>query len=153
MDSIDAEMKAFIESEVAVVVGTRDDTLVPEATFGWGPRVLEGGHEVEMFIDRRPGEKTIANLRSNGAFAATFASPISYLAVQLKGWCAEIGEAAAQDQPWIDKHREAFMEALRARGLPAHVTRNYWTQEVVRVRLRAEEYFNQTPGPGAGAKL
>jgi hypothetical protein len=134
-------------------VGTRSNDLLPETTRGWGGRALEGGQEVELFVDRDAGKTTVENLRSNRLIAVTFASPVTYRALQLKGWCVEIGEAAPDDKAWIERHRTAFSEALRARGQPLHVSRNLWSTDVVRVRFLVNECFDQTPGPGAGRKL
>jgi hypothetical protein len=153
MAVIDNELKDFIESEVGILFGSRDAGLSPEVTHAWGARVLEGGNEVELFVDRDAGARTVANLKANRLVAATFASPITYRSVQLKGWCLAIEEPAAADAPWIERHREAFAESLRARGLASHVSRTLWSKDVVRVRFQIDESFDQTPGPGAGKKL
>jgi hypothetical protein len=153
MAEIDEDLKAFLESDVAMVVGTRDSELTPEVVMGWGPRVCEGGREVELFVDRAKGQRTLANLRDNRLLAITCTSPITYRSVQLKGWCIEIGDPVPDDEPWVAHHREAFSESARARGLPAHVTRNLWSRDVVKLRLLVEERYDQTPGPGAGKKL
>jgi hypothetical protein len=151
-DVIDDELKSFLEADVAATVGTRSADLAPEVAYAWGPRVL-GPREMHLFLDRAASERVVANLNDNRMMAATFANPITYAAVQLKGWCAEIGEAQPEDAPWVEKHRQGFMEALRARGLPAHVTRSLWSSDVIRIRFVVEESFEQTPGPGAGRKL
>jgi hypothetical protein len=150
---IDEARKDFIESGVSIIVGTRDGDLVPEIARGWAPRVLDGGSEVEFFIDEPASARTLENLRSNGLIAMTMTDPISFIALQLKGWRTDIGEPHPDDQPWIDRHREMFTEGLRARAIPALISRNYWSSKVIRVRFHVDEAYDQTPGPGAGGKL
>jgi hypothetical protein len=150
--TIDEEMKALIE-DAAVVIGTRDSDFVPEMTYAWGPRVLDGGRQVDLFVDRDAAKQTLANLRTNRQIAASCGNPINYQAVQLKGWCVEIADPTPQDEAWVERHREAFSEAIRARGVPSHVTRTLWSRYIVRIRLSVDEVYDQTPGPGAGRKL
>ncbi len=152
MSLIDAGLKAFLESNVAVVVGTRDAQLAGEVTTAWGPRPLDE-HEVELFVDREASQKTIENLKDNRLLAVTCTSPITYESVQLKGWCVAIGEPGPGDYEWIARHRDAFSASVRARGMPAHVTRTMWSRDVVKLRLLVQDRFDQTPGPGAGRKL
>jgi predicted pyridoxine 5'-phosphate oxidase superfamily flavin-nucleotide-binding protein len=152
MTFMEEELKTFVESEVTVYIATRDAELQPEAGFAWAPRMISD-NELEVFVDREASAKMVANLRENRQVAVTLSSPITYRSIQLKGWCAEIREPASDDAPWVDRHRTMVTEALRARGLPAHVSRTYWSRDVVRLRCMIETKYDQTPGPGAGAKL
>jgi hypothetical protein len=149
---IDEDLKTFLHSDVAMVVGSRDAELKPEVTAGWGPRVA-GAQELEFFVDRPKSGQLLENLKQNRLLAVTCTSPITYRSVQLKGWCVAIAEPEPEDAPWLARHREAFAESVRARGLPAHVSRNMWSTEVVKLKLLVEERYDQTPGPGAGKKL
>jgi hypothetical protein len=150
---IDEALKTFIESEVAATVGTCNADLIPAITFGWGPRVLPRSYEVEVFLDRAAAAQVVANLNDNRRIAVNMGSPITVRAVQIKGWCVEIGEAAPEDAAWIQRHRDEYGEAMRARGVPSHVTRSTWSRDVIRLRFAVEEVFDQTPGPGAGKRL
>ena len=150
---IDDEMKTFLESDVDLFVGSRDEQLVPSTVRAWGPRVSEGGASVELFIDMPAGSQLVANFRSNGRVAATFNNPMTNRTIQLKGRCLEIGDPASEDWAWIERHRSSFAETVAYFGYPAHIVRNLWSMQVKRVRFSVEDAFNQTPGPGAGARL
>src|SRR5688572_22692208 len=152
MTFMDEEMKTYVESEVTVYIATRDADLQPEAGFAWGPRLVSDD-ELEVFVDREASAKIVANLRENRQVAVTLSSPITYRSLQLKGWCADIREPATEDAAWVDRHRTMVTEALRARGLPAHVSRTFWSRDVLKLRCMIEARFDQTPGPGAGGKL
>ena len=152
MTFMQEELKTFVESQVMVYVATRDAALQPEAGLGWGPRMTSAS-ELEVFVDGAAAEKIVANLRENRQIAVTFASPITHRSVQVKGWCSDIGEPVEEDTPWIERHRTMVTEVLRARGTPAHVSRTWWSRELVKLRCVVEQRFDQTPGPGAGGKL
>jgi hypothetical protein len=152
MTFMDEEMKTYVESEVTVYIATRDADLQPEAGFAWAPRLVSE-NELEVFVDRAASAKIIANLRENRQVAVTMSSPISYRSLQVKGWCSEIREPDEADGPWVERHRTMVTEALRARGLPAHVSRTYWSRDVVKLRCMIESRFDQTPGPGAGGRI
>jgi hypothetical protein len=150
---IDAMLKAFLEAEVTIYVGTRAADLTPEITMGWGMRVQPEGREVDIFIDRAAGARTLENLRTSRLIAVTCASAITFQTVQVKGVCTEIEAPTQDDLVWVNGHREAYAEAVRFRGIPPHVSSSTWSRDVMRVRFLVNELFDQTPGPGAGKKL
>ena len=152
MAVIDAELKAFLEPDRVVSVGTCSEDLTPSGVRGWGPTVAEDG-SVLLFIDRPSATDAIANLRDNGRIAATFVSVSDLRSVQLKGRCVEVGDPRPEDWPTIEQHRLAFTEAVALLGYPKHLMRNLWSTQVVKVRFIVEEIFDQTPGPGAGRAI
>ena len=146
------DLKTFVESEVTVYVATRDADLQPEAGFAWAPRLISPD-ELEVFVDREPAAKIVANLRENKQVAITLSSPITYRSLQMKGYCVDVREPTSEDAPWVERHRTMVTETLRARGMPAHVSRTYYSRDVVKLRCIIEARFDQTPGPGAGGRL
>ena len=150
---IDADLKAFIESGVAVLVSTGDAERRPCVTYGWGPRVREDGRTIDVFLDEPRAGQTLANARANGHMAMTVAGPVSYRSVQLKGIFAESGDATADDEAWVVKHREAFVIETSLVGDPPDAIRGMWMDDIVRLSFVAERAFDQTPGPGAGKPL
>jgi hypothetical protein len=81
----DEELKAFLESDVAIVVGTCDRDLVPEIVRGFAARVVRDGDVIELFVGRAAAEQTLANLQMNRHISVTFSSPNDYRTVQIKG--------------------------------------------------------------------
>lgn len=149
---IDAGLKAFLEAAVAVVVGTRDAELTPETCRAWGPRVLADGRSVELLVDRAPAARTLANLAQNGLAAVNFVDD-TYRAVQLKGRCAEAGEADTCDRERAERHHARYARALARFGLDPGISRLHWSTDVVKLRLSVAALFDQTPGPAAGRPL
>jgi hypothetical protein len=150
---IDAALKAFIESGVAVLVSTGDAERRPHVTWGWGPRVRDDGRTIDVFVDTARAAQTLANARANGHIAMTVSGPVTYRSAQFKGTFADSGEATPADAEWVERHREAFVVETSLVGDPPDKIRSMWMDEVMRVSFVVERAFDQTPGPGAGKPL
>ncbi len=151
--AIDADLKEFVESGVAVLVGTGDAQRRPHVTYGWGPRVRDDSSTIDVFIDEARAAQTLANARENGRVAMTIADPVSVRSVQFKGTFIDTGEATPEDIAWVQRHREAFVVTTSLVGDPPAIIRGLWMDDVVRLSFRAELAFDQTPGPNAGKPL
>jgi hypothetical protein len=154
-----AEVKAFIERGVSVMLGTRDSELVPEIVRAWGPRVSRDRKGLSVCVAMAAGAKTVANLRDNGRLAVTFALPADSNAIQLWGRCTGTGPPQPDDLTAVHQHREAFTQLNKSLGVPPPFIEALWQRELagspdmVAIRFVAEQIFNQTPGPGAGSSL
>ena len=153
MYRIDENLKDFIESGVATLVGTGDAAGRPQIAFGWAPRVIDADGVMEVFIDTARAERTLDNLRENGRIAVTFAHPVSYRSVQLKGQFRDVSETSADDMAYVQQRREGFVTATSLIGDPPDVIRAMWLDDVVGVTFAVEHAFDQTPGPTAGQPL
>jgi hypothetical protein len=157
--SIPPELKAFLESGVSVLVGTRSQALVPELVRAWGPRVSRDRRSVSVCIAMAGSARTLDNLRDNGRVAATFAFPVTARAMQLWGRCTGTGPAQRQDLSEVQKHRAAFVDLNERIGVPRPFVEALWQRELagspamVKIQFVAEQFFDQTPGPGAGSPL
>jgi hypothetical protein len=152
MYRIDDDLKEFIESGVATIVGTGDADGRPHMTMGWGPRVTADG-SVDVFLDKERAAQTLADLEWNGRIAVTVVHPVTVRSVQLKGRYCESGEPDATDREWVERHREAFSVSTALVGDPPGVIKNLWLEETVRVVFEVDGAFDQTPGPEAGKPL
>lgn len=154
MFHIDDELKDLVESGVAVVIGTTDADRRPNVVYGWGPRVVEDGRLLQVFLERARSAPTCQNLDATGAVAITVADPITYRSVQFKGRHRRTEPAAEGDEAWVRRHRQAFSSAVALVGDSPGVRRNAWMEdELLRLEVELEAAFDQTPGPNAGAPL
>jgi hypothetical protein len=153
MYRINAELKEFIESGVAVIVATGSAEGRPHVRYAWGPRVHEDGSTVDVFLDAARAETTLTNLRDNGRIAMTVAHPVNYRSAQFKGLFRGEGDPGEDDLVWVERGREAFLVSTSLVGDPPESIRNLWLPEVVRVTFSVEQAFDQTPGPDAGRPL
>jgi hypothetical protein len=153
------EIKAFLESGVSVLIGTRDLELVPEITRAWGPWVSEDRGSVHLCVPLATSGRTLDNLAGNGRIAVSCALPTNLRSVQLKGTCVETTEPDAADLAAVERHREAFAALNERIGVPRQRIETLWKRELeplpalVKLRFVPEQIFDQTPGPDAGSPL
>ncbi len=149
---IEAELAAFLTSGNSVVVATRNAALVPHATRGSGLRVLPPDR-LEVFLPRATSERSLADLRDNGAIAVCTSSPVDFRTYQLKGRYLGVSECSAEDLLLCERQWRAFAERVVPFGVPRARVRNLWLFDCLKVEVQVAEVFAQTPGPGAGARL
>ncbi len=151
---VSAELASFLESGIAILVGSRDARLFPECMRGVGARVEAGGEELTVFLPEAAAGRTLANLADNGRAAVGFSRAGDHRSFQVKGRVVALGPATEADRSWIERYRCAWATELAAVvGLPSRITLRmaYWPAHAVRIRVEA--VFVQTPGPGAGGRL
>jgi hypothetical protein len=152
MAVLPADLSQFLDSVVAIVVATSDEHLKPEVTRGWGMRVLEDGATVCVSIDRLRSQQTLENLRRHDKIALACIRP-DYVARQFKGRCLQITEAEAEDIARIEHHHRLYIDTGAEFEVPEAIVRHHWSSDVVTLRCRIDEVFDQTPGPAAGSVL
>ncbi len=150
---ISNEVATFLESGLSILVGTRDDRLVPEAVRGCGARVLAGGTELLVLVPDATGGPTFANLASNGRIAVTFCRPRDHRSLQLKGQVIEVGPAPADERAFVDRYRCQLAQELAVVGVAPRICFRMAAWPAHAVRMRVAAAFVQTPGPGAGASF
>lgn len=157
--SISAELKAFLESGVSVVVGTRDTGLIPEVTRAWGLMVSKDRKSISLCAPLATSSKTLDNLAGNGQMTVCCSLPTSYKTVQLNGQCIETTDPSRTDLAAVERHREAFGRLNERIGFPRQRTETFWRRELessralIKLRFVPEQVFDQTPGPDAGSLL
>jgi hypothetical protein len=151
----DEETRAFLESGCGLIVGTVAPDGAPYAGRGWGLDVLEDGPpaRLRLLLDA-DDEGTIANLTDGAAVAVTATNIRTLRSVQLKGRArgteVHTPEDEARGQRYID---EFFADVEAVDGVPRERFEHFTPIGVVVCTLEAHERFDQTPGPGAGARV
>src|SRR5262245_41249318 len=155
--AIDGPLEALIESGVSVVVGTRDEGLVPEIVRAWGPHVNRDRHTIRVCVPEATSVRTRTNLVGNGRIAVSFSLPTTYETVQLKGRHLRTTRPTAENLRRLDRHRESFAALNESIGVPRARVEAFWRRELagsplfVTIHFAVHAIFNQTPGPAAGA--
>jgi len=149
---ISAELSAFIEKGVSILVGSRDAGLAPECLRAIGVQV-ESSSELTVFLPASTAQATVANLLDNGRIAVCFSCIADHHTSQLKGRVLSIEIAGEESRPIVDRYRRAIAQELASVGLPQHITFriNHWPCWAV--RLRVDDHYDQTPGPDAGVRV
>lgn len=150
---LSASLAAFLESGISVQVGTADAAGQPEGMRALGARAEPCCTEVTVFVPDATSARTLANLRENPRIAVCFSRPRDHRSVQIKGRVTAVAPAAAVDRQRIERYRHGLAEELAWLGLPERLTLRVTWWPCHAIRLEVESIYDQTPGPGAGAKL
>ncbi len=153
MFEISDELRAFIESDVSVLIGAVDEHGHPQLAYVWGPRVHEDARTLSVYVSRDRSAALLGGTAEHPLLAVTFTDAISLRSIQVKGRFVRTNDPNEAELAWVDRHRQAFTTATSLVGDPPHVVRNLWTADVLRVDLIVERAFDQTPGPNAGMPL
>jgi hypothetical protein len=150
---IDAELAAFIESPVMIIVGTCDDTLLPQIARAVGAIVDAAKSRIDLVVSGWQWPDTIANIRRNGRLSVTFARPSDYVSYQVKGR-ATVKPASAAHRARAENYIGAMTATLVGNGLDPTVIAPWLVdREPIALRLAVEMIFVQTPGDKAGQML
>lgn len=151
-----ADVAAFLQSTVGIVLASRNETLLPSLARCLGCRVdLERG-SVTVFLDASENRALLDDIRRHRVAAAVFSRPSSHRTVQLKGFDAHECALDEQDLRTVARYAQAFDAELDSIGFGGGYARALLAHRPGRltgVRFTVAEAFEQTPGPGAGERL
>jgi hypothetical protein len=150
---IEPDSAELMESPCSLIVGTVDAGGLPDATRGWGARVLDEGTKVRLLLAAN-ARTTAANLRSTGRIALTATHFLTMRSVQVKGVALAIEDATDADRAlferfWVDCARTIH----EIDDAPESTIRRMVPSGVFACVMSVDEIFDQTPGPEAGRCL
>jgi len=149
-------VRELLHGPAYMQVGTRDADLRPAHTFAVAAMVHDDRQTVTVFVPAARAARPLADLAHNGRLALGIAFA-SHEAYQLKGTYISSRPTEAADVARQEAYRAALLaDTLRA-GFPDELARPLtqgfaWSPGVA-ITFRAEEIFQQTPGPGAGTPM
>jgi predicted metal-binding membrane protein len=138
---------------VAAVAATRDERLRPQVVRAWGLKVAPDGASAAICLGASPDSQTLANIAANGAISVSMVIPSSYRMIQMKGRVTAVAEPTAEQLARVEAHAAAFVAEVEPVGLTAEQARRFVHRDLVAVSFSVAEVYDQTPGPGAGARL
>lgn len=150
---ISDSLRQLIQSGVSTMVGTRDQELVPECVRAVGSVVALDGLRLTVFLPARSAARSVANLRANGEIAVTFSEVPTHRTRQVKGRAVFVRDATEAESAIMERYIAAFGAELDIVGMPPSVSRRLAYLPAHAVEIEVREVFDQTPGPGAGARL
>src|SRR6202161_3469228 len=132
---IDAALATFLESPVMIIVGSCDDSLLPQVARAAGAVVDRATGRIDLIVSGWQWPQTIANVGRTGRLSVTFAPPAAH---------------RQRAQHYI----EAMTETFAGLGLDQAVAAPWLVDlEPQVLRLAVETIFVQTPGEKAGSIL
>lgn len=150
---IDRDLAQFLQQGLAINIGTRDATLAPHAACVPAVLVEPDGAHVVVYVPVVGADAVLADLAHNGQAAVVFGRPMDDRACQVKGTYESHRPAAPEERTVVDAQWNGYNQQLEIVGTPAESLGTWTTWPCVAIRLRVTALFNQTPGPGAGARL
>ena len=150
---IPLELAEFLESGLAIVVGTRDAELNPDGASAWAVDVDEERGRVTLYLHEIAAADLLRNLKSHPEIAINFDQPTTHRACQVKGVFVASRPARADEKELVDRQIEGLEKNLEQIGLPRFVTAAWQIWPCATLEVRVTHLFEQTPGPGAGRPL
>jgi hypothetical protein len=151
---LDKTLTEFLEYGLAIHLGTRNEALRPNGCRVTAVRVEDQGRHLVAFLPKVATALVLADLRSNGQAAVSFARPTDDRAVQVKGEFVSERDADPSEESFVLGQWQALLRELDAIGLAALTSTSTWLMwPCVAVTIRVTAVFSQTPGPEAGAVL
>ncbi len=153
---LDRDNAAFILTGVSISLASCGPDRLPSMSRGLGCKLIDGGHQISIFIRLSQSQELLGNIRSSGRVANVFSLPSSNRTLQLKGSDARIVPFAPEDLPVIEAHIADFLLEVVPLGMSEAVVRailDYQPDDLVSVVYSPCAAFSQTPGPKAGTPL
>jgi hypothetical protein len=147
-----AALGEWIREPVAVQITAAGADLQPESVRGYGVRV--DGDILSVGLIDAQAPRLITVLRGSTRVAINLTHPLTFHGRQFKGPLVELQEPSVDAALAAQEYFARFVAALGKIGLTPEQCRGMFSTGPTRwVRIRPLEHFNQSPGPGAGARL
>jgi hypothetical protein len=147
------EMVSFLESGCALIVGTVGEDGAPLASRGWGLDI-DRGETVGHLLLAGDDMALAANLAPTTRLAVTGTHVLTLRSVQLKGSVRSTAPATdGQRARFLRYCDEFFGDVLAIDSIAPSLMERLMPIDLIACAFAIEEAFDQTPGPGAGARL
>jgi hypothetical protein len=139
----------------AVSFGTKDRNNQPKVGRALASKVEKDGSSCEFLVSKEIFEMHKGNLEGKGKIALNITYPPTHKSFQFKGDVLEFRNASAEDKELTKTNFSAF-HGILSHGYGPEAAQHFLKHEAedqVLVKMKVEEVFDQTPGPGAGKKV
>ncbi len=144
---IDDELADFVASHVMIIVATAG----PQIARAVGARADHAAGRLDLLVSAWQWPEAVAELGPAGRIAATFARPVDYVSLQVKGIVEDVRPADSDDRARAAGYIAGITGMLVGLGLDPLIIEPWQSdRDLLRLRIRPEAVFVQTPGPQAG---
>jgi hypothetical protein len=147
------QLADFLEEGLSTHIASRNERLEPNAARVTALLVEPDGLHVLAFVPAVSAALVMPDLHANGQVALVCARPPDERGCQVKGVFVQARDAGEDERAMVIAQWERFRDKLAMVGLPRVATDAWVTWPCLAIRLRVQALFDQTPGPGAGARL
>ncbi len=144
------------QNALFIMLATRNAELVP--TIGRGLGLLVGSeiNQLTVLVQRVMADVHLENLENNGKLSITAVQSPSHVSMQFKGDFLESRVANEAEMAQMDQLFIRMFNFLSKSGIQPESTSEllkFRHEDVVAITMEIKEIFDQTPRPGAGAKI
>ena len=154
---IPGKIVRFLEQHAnAAFAGSRDRNLVPSGHRVSGWQLGADGRTLTAFIPAPFADSLVEAMLANGQLAVTLEEFPVHETYQLKGRYLSHRPVRPEEIEIANRTRERFARSIRAispNEAHANLLRASIARPTVAVEMEILEIFEQTPGPGAGARI
>jgi hypothetical protein len=150
------DMAAFFRSGISVTVVSRNALLTPSIARAKGCRLIQGTPaRIRVFISVAHAGDCLDDIRASGMVSAALSRPNTHRSVQFKGSDARIVELTSEDRAALVAAEAAFIAVIDPLGFAPSFTHAFLESpdDEVAIEFTPTDAFQQTPGPGAGARI
>ncbi len=153
----DDSFLALLARPIAISIAGRNASLRPSVAHAYGARVAEDGKRIRIIVLRDEAHQVLADIAANGEVATVYSDVRSFRSLQIKGHDAIIDKFDAADAETQARHHRMTADELVALGYAPSLANGVFSvprhPDFVTVAFTPTDIFQQTPGPGAGARL
>lgn len=152
---LSADLRAFLQPCLAGTLAVADSACTTHSARIWAARALEGEDIVEIYVLREVASPVVDAVAKGGRAAANLIEIPSYRSRSFKGRCAPYPEI---DDSFLEQCLRAVNARFQQVGMGADAVAKmlgHYTppHEMMSLRIEVDSVFDQSPRPGAGARL
>src|SRR5688572_24780529 len=153
MSLLTPDLVSFLEGPNSMMVASRDAALVPAIARAVALFCAPDGQHVTVVLPDAPAARVLAQLAGTtdgGRVALVTELSATHRTIQLKGQVVAMSPTSEAERAAVEAKLEAWFGQLEQIGLPRKLTERLTRWPSTSVRVRVEQVFEQSPGPGAG---
>ena len=147
-----AELATFLDAGPAMLGASADESHRPECFRVWGAW-LDDDHRLRALVASDAG-RTMTSVGPGARVSFTFTDITSFESVQVKGRAvAAAAPPGPADLERMRRYNDLFTAALATVGHRRQAAETMRPLSVFVLVVDVDELYDQTPGPGAGARV
>ncbi|PSJ63130.1 hypothetical protein [Pseudaminobacter soli (ex Li et al. 2025)] len=151
---ISADVAAFVESPVMILVSTRDSAHRAFIARGSGIRFDRRHGHLDVLLCRGQWSDVAGNAVRGAPIAVTVVRPSDYRAFQVKGVIQEVASPSEEEQQRATAYVARMLEIMAELGVTkVQLSHTLTDKDLVRISFQPTDLFAQTPGPDAGQRV
>jgi hypothetical protein len=156
MSVLSSELREWLKPGYAGMLAAVAGDDGPETTRIWAARFVDARDELELYVHRSGSARVLELLANGGRAAANLVDVRSYRSRLFKGRCrvprVEVDEAFLEE--WLGEMQSAFAAVGMPPDCVDRILSHYdEPRAMLPLVLEIESAFDQSPKPGAGARL